>query len=134
MRLRSVLIFVLVLAFASAVDGHPVPFSYLDVQLHNASIDLTLTVHIYDLAHDLQVAPMERLLGAAFLEEHASAIQQVLGPRLALQADGQQLSPVWRQPEIIADRQSVRFHLEYALKMPPGTISVSTVMFPYDEN
>ncbi|HEY2384721.1 MAG TPA: HupE/UreJ family protein [Terriglobia bacterium] len=131
---RPVLIVVFVLMFAFAADAHPVPFSYLDLQLHDTSIDLTLTVHIYDLAHDLQVNPMERLLDAAFLKERESAIQQILGPRLMLEADGQLISPMWQEPEIIADRQSVRFHLAYMLKKPPGMVSVSTVMFPYDEN
>ena len=45
--------------------AHPVPFSYLDVRLQPSAIDVSLTVHIYDLAHDLQISPMERLLDAA---------------------------------------------------------------------
>src|SRR5215831_11889934 len=90
---------VIILAFALAADAHPVPFSYLDVQLHGASIDLSLTVHIYDLAHDLQVAPMERLLDPAFLKQRESAIQQLFAPRLAIYADDRLLSPEWQQAE-----------------------------------
>jgi hydrogenase/urease accessory protein HupE len=125
---------VIILAFALAADAHPVPFSYLDVQLHGASIDLSLTVHIYDLAHDLQVAPMERLLDPAFLKQRESAIQHLFAQRLAIYADDRLLSPEWEQAETIEDRQSVRLHLRYAAGAAPGRVSVSAVMFPYDEN
>jgi hydrogenase/urease accessory protein HupE len=131
---RLGLVMVGILVFALAADAHPVPFSYVDVQLHGASVDLTLTVHIYDLAHDLQLTPMERLLDPAFVIERESAIRQLLTPRLSLQADGRPLAPQWQHSEIIADRQSVRFHLSYPAAAPPGIVSVSTVMFPYDEN
>jgi hydrogenase/urease accessory protein HupE len=134
MHSRLVLVTLCILAFALASDAHPVPFSYVDVQLHSARIDLTLTVHIYDLAHDLQVNPMERLLDPAFLAERESAIQQLLAPRLTLEADGRSLAPEWLRPEIITDRQSVRFHITYPAAAPPGIVSLSTVMFPYDEN
>src|SRR5262249_37557387 len=90
--------------------AHPVPFSYLDVQLQRTSIEVSLTVHIYDLAHDLEVAPMERLLDAEFVTGRASAIRELLTPRLQLAADGRSLSAEWLKPEILQDRQSVRFH------------------------
>jgi len=132
--MRWGLVIVFILALALGADAHPVPFSYVDLQLHRASIDLTLTVHIYDLAHDLQVTPMERLLDSAFLMESEPAIRQLLTPRLTLQVDGRSLVPQWRPSEIIAERQSVRFHLSYPAAAPPGIVSVSTLMFPYDEN
>jgi hydrogenase/urease accessory protein HupE len=134
MYLRWVLVLLCILTFGLAADAHPVPFSYVDLQLHGPSIDLMLTVHIFDLAHDLQVTPMERLLDAAFLKEREGAIQQLLNPRMALQADGRSLAPEWLQSEILTDRQSVRFHLRYPAAAPPGIVSVSTAMFPYDEN
>jgi hydrogenase/urease accessory protein HupE len=132
--MRWVLVIGFILAFALGAEAHPVPFSYVDLQLHGASIDLTLTVHIFDLAHDLQVTPMERLLDSAFLMERESAIRQLLTPRVTLQADGHSVDPQWLQSEILADRQSVRFHLTYSSAATPGIVSVSTVMFPYDEN
>jgi hydrogenase/urease accessory protein HupE len=123
-----------ILAFALSAEAHPVPFSYVDVQLHGTSIDLILTVHIFDLAHDLQVTPMERLLDPAFLKEREAAIRQLLSPRFTLEADGLPLTPEWQQAEAIADRQSVRLQLRYLVGALPGRVSLSTVMFPYDEN
>jgi hydrogenase/urease accessory protein HupE len=93
-----------------------------------------MTVHIYDLAHDLQVEPMERLLNAGYVMEHERAIRDLLGPRLRLLAEGHELQPEWLQSEIIEDRQSVRFHLRYPTAAAPGMISLSALMFPYDTN
>src|SRR6516165_1620273 len=104
MHLRWTVALLCILTFGLAADAHPVPFSYVDLQLHGASIDLTLTVHIFDLAHDLQVTPMERILDSAFLMERESAIRQLLTPRLTLQADGHSVDPQWLQSEILADR------------------------------
>jgi hydrogenase/urease accessory protein HupE len=112
--------------------AHPVPFSYLDLQVQPSSIDVALTVHIYDLANDLKITPMERLLDAAFLTGQEAAARALLLPRLALKADGRLLTPEWLNAEILADRQSVRYHLRYPLTSPAGVVSISTVMFPYD--
>jgi hydrogenase/urease accessory protein HupE len=114
--------------------AHPVPFSYLDIQLQPSSIDVALTVHIYDLAHDLQITPMERLLDRQFLSERESTIHTLLTPRLQLTSDGRALSPEWLQFETLDEKQSVRFHLRYPTVSTPGVISISTLMFPYDPN
>src|SRR2546422_228245 len=105
---------------ALPASAHPVPFSYLDLQLQRSSIEVSLTVHIYDLAHDLQITPMERLLDAGFLAMQDTAIRALLTPRLQLTADGRPGIPEWLQPEILEDRQSVRFHLSYAVTAAPG--------------
>jgi hydrogenase/urease accessory protein HupE len=130
---RGFILLVLML-LARPGAAHPVPFSYLDLQLQNRSIDVSLTVHIYDLAHDMQVTPMDRLLEPGFLAERESAICALFGPRLALSADGHVLPPEWLKPEILEERQSVRFHLRYSSGAVPGLVSVSTIMFPYDTN
>ena len=71
-------------ARAGPVDAHPVPFSYLDVQVQKNGARRVLVVHIFDVAHDLQVAPPERLLEPAVVAERASAIRALLAPRLEL--------------------------------------------------
>jgi len=122
------------LTFALPAGAHPVPFSYLDFQLQPGSIEVGLTVHIYDLAHDLQVSPMERLLEPAYIRERESAIRALFSPRLELTVDGRSQAPQWLQSEILEERQSVRFHLRYSTASAPGVIAVSTTMFPYDSN
>src|SRR5215831_102515 len=128
---RSLLVLSL-LTFAHVASAHPVPFSYLDVQLQKTSIDVSLVAHIFDLAHDLQVTPVDRLLDPAVVAEREAAIRAMLAPRLQLSADGRALIPEWGDTEILRDRQSLRFHLHYATASPAGMVAIDTVMFPYD--
>jgi hydrogenase/urease accessory protein HupE len=118
--------------FAIPLLAHPVPFSYLDVQLQPDSIEVSLTAHIYDLAHDLQVAPMERLLDQGFLTERQDAIRALLGPRFGIRRDDRPVNLEWLQPEILQERQSVRFRLRQSVTSVPGVVSISARMFPYD--
>jgi hydrogenase/urease accessory protein HupE len=131
-RLRVAVLAVAVLALARAVFAHPVPFSYLDVQLQRSSIDVSLVVHIFDLAHDLQVTPVERVLEPSVVAEREAAIRTLLVSRLELSADGRVLALEWGSTEILRDRQSLRLHLRYATASPAGSVAVNTVMFPYD--
>src|SRR3989475_2393640 len=121
-----------ILLLAAPAVAHPVPFSYLDVQLQPGMIEGSLTVHIYDLAHDLQITPMEQLLDSSFVAEREAAIHKLLTPRFGLAADGHSLSPEWTQWEILKERQSVRFHLRYSNVAAPGVVSISAKMFAYD--
>src|SRR5260221_4380317 len=123
---------VCLLTLASPASAHPVPFSYLDVQLQKSSLDVTLVVHIFDLAHDLQVAPPELLLEPAVVAERESAIRSLVMPRLEIDGDGRRLPPEWSAPEILRDRQSLRLHLRYSVTTAPGRVALNTVMFPYD--
>ena len=120
------------LACAKPALAHPVPFSYLDVQVQKSALDVSLVVHIFDLAHDLQIAPPERLLEPAVVAEREGAIRALLTPRVELDADGRRLTPEWSPPEILRERQSLRLHLRYAVAAAPGVVTVNTVMFPYD--
>jgi hydrogenase/urease accessory protein HupE len=131
-RLRVAALAVAVLALARAVFAHPVPFSYLDVQLQRSSIDVSLVVHIFDLAHDLQVTPVERVLEPSVVAEREPAIRIMLVSRLELSADGRVLTPEWGSTEILRDRQSLRLHLRYGTTSAAGSVAVNTVMFPYD--
>src|SRR5215475_10716674 len=85
----------LVLAFASAAEAHPVPFSYLNIEIHANTVDVSLVAHIYDLAQDLQISPMERLLDPAVVSLTDNAIRQLLGPRITLAIDGRTRIPEW---------------------------------------
>ena len=73
------------LACARPAIAHPVPFSYLDVQVQKSALDVSLVVHIFDLAHDLQIAPPERLLEPAVVAEREGAIRALLTPRVELE-------------------------------------------------
>jgi hydrogenase/urease accessory protein HupE len=130
--LSRLAVLVAVLACAQPAASHPVPFSFVDVQLRPDAIELTLVAHIYDIAHDLGITPIERLLEAPVVTEREEAIRALLASRLELAADGQILPGMWSKPDILADRQSIRFNIRYDVDAKPAMVTVKTLMFPYD--
>lgn len=110
------------------------PFSYLDLRLQPDAIDGTLVAHIFDLAHDLNIEPAERLLDPAVAAQQSAAIVRLFANRLTVSADGRALTPQWSSTDVLADRQSLRLSLRFALASRPGVVRVSAVMFPYDPN
>jgi hydrogenase/urease accessory protein HupE len=121
-----------VLAGVRGVEGHPVPFSYVDLRLQAGVIEGSVIVHIFDAAHDLNIQPAERLLDPAFVAERASAARNLLAARLDISADGRALRPQWAPPELLADRKALRLPVRYALAGRPGTLRILAGLFPYD--
>jgi hydrogenase/urease accessory protein HupE len=120
---------------AARASAHPVPFSYLDVRIESGAINVTLVAHIFDIAHDLDIAPPEELLKANVASARTPSMTALLGPRLALAADGRPLTPAWSPTsEVLPDRQSIRFQIRYELQAAPGSTQVTATMFPYDPN
>ena len=62
------------LAGVRGAEAHPVPFSYLDLRLKAGVLEGSVTLHVFDLAHDLDIQPAERLLDPAFAVECATAV------------------------------------------------------------
>jgi hydrogenase/urease accessory protein HupE len=122
----------LALLWASPAAAHPVPFSYLDLRLQPGQIDGSLVVHIFDAAHDLNVTPAERLLESNGANTYARVLAAMLAPRFTVMADGRVLTPAWIGFETIPDRQSLRLRMTFPVASPPGTLTVSAHMFPYD--
>ena len=70
----SGLIAALLLLLARPVLAHPAPFSYIDLRLQPAAIEGTVVAHIFDLGHDLNIDPAERLLDPAVAAQQSAAI------------------------------------------------------------
>ena len=117
---------------ASSALAHPVPFSYLDLRLQPDAIEGTLVAHIFDLAHDLRIEPAERLLDPAVASQQSAAIAQLFAGRLTVAANGVTLTPQWSSAQVIADRQSLKLAVRYALSSKAGTVGITASMFPYD--
>jgi hydrogenase/urease accessory protein HupE len=133
-RFPRFLLFVVVAAclLARPAAAHPVPFSYLDLRLQPDAIEGTLVAHMFDLAHDLHIDPAERLLDPAVAAQQSAAIARLFAGRLTVAADGVTLTPVWSAAEVVADRQSLKLAVRYALSARAGTVAVTATMFPYD--
>ena len=120
------------LALAPAAGAHPIPFSYLDLRISDGAIEAALVAHMIDLAHELDIEQPERLLIPDFARRQAGAISDILGPRLEIAAGGRALAPVWSEPEVLRDRQSVKLFFRYEPDGIPGRLDVTAGLFPYD--
>jgi len=130
--LRATLV---LLAFGLPRDAaaHPAPFSYVDLRLQPGLIQGTVVAHIFDVAHDLNIANSERLLDPAFAAQQSRAFAALIAPRLTIAADGRVLEPLqWSEIDVVPDRQSIRIHVRYRLTGPPGVVGVTAALFPYD--
>src|SRR5207244_679377 len=79
------------LLFAAPAFAHPAPFSYLDVNLHDGVAEGALTMHVLDPAHELGLAPAERLYAPGVLAARAKEIEADLHKGLHLRSGDQPL-------------------------------------------
>lgn len=133
MNLRTLAALALAVVVAAApAEGHPAPFSYLDIRIGTGRIDLGIVAHVFDVAHDLPVDAQDRLLEPAFLREQTPAIVVLFKTRLHISADGQPVAPTSWSVAPLPDRQAIRLHASVELMAPAGAIAVEARMFPYD--
>ena len=121
-----------ILALPAPAASHPVPFTYVDIRVDPDAIAMTLVAHVFDLGHDLDVAPPERFLERDVLAAKSEAVKELVRARLMLFANGRQLEGEWSAPEPLPDRQSIQIGARFPLERPAGTVSVTALMFPYD--
>ena len=121
------------LVCASPAAAHPSPFSYIDVRIPGAAVDLTVTAHIFDVAHDLGIQDETVLLDPATVAGRRQALVALLGARIRLWVDGREVTePVWSAPELLADRQAIQLRVHYELPAPPSRLLLAVSLFPYD--
>ena len=117
----------------ATADAHPAPFSYIDLRVQPGAIEGSLVAHVFDIGHDLGIDPAERLLDPAVAAQRADAIVRMLLPRLVVIADNRVLAPqASPRLDVLADRQSLRLDFRYPLQDPPGAVTVTASLFPYD--
>jgi hypothetical protein len=111
--------------------AHPVPFSYLDINVHDGVADGTLTTHVLDPAHEIGVSPPERLYEPILLQARLKQITDKLDQGLYLRSGGRALTPRWTGAVPLPAQQQLRF--AYTIPdVTAGAISVRTDLFPYD--
>jgi hydrogenase/urease accessory protein HupE len=121
------------LALATTADAHPAPFSYVDVVLREHAVDVTVVVHVFDVAHELGVATPERLVDPSTLAGRAEDVLALVDSRLQLAADGWRLSCRRSDgPVAMAERHSLRLRFSCVPDRSAGALRVEAALFPYD--
>jgi hydrogenase/urease accessory protein HupE len=113
--------------------AHTAPFSHLDLRLDGVTADVTLVLHVPDLAHDLAEADADRLLDPGALETRRAAILSLAAARVRLLADDLPMTAAAWSLEPLPDRHAVRVRARFTAPAgPPGRVTVDALMFSYD--
>lgn len=112
--------------------AHPAPFSYVDLRVQRDVVEGTIVAHIFDVAHDLNIADSERLLDPAFASQQSRPLTALFAARLSIAADGRVLEPQWSTLDVVPERQSVRLHVRYRVSAMPGMVAIEAALFPND--
>ena len=128
-----------VAGFAAAAPAparaHPAPFSFVDVRIGAAVLDLTVVLHTWDVAHEFAIDPPDLVLDPNILRPRAEQLTAIIEERLRLTVDGRRVTlDDWSDPEPLAERQSVRIRGRRDLEGGPGVVAVAAELFPYDPN
>lgn len=121
----------LVLLVPGTAAAHPVPFSFLDLRFAGGQLEGTLTVHLTDIAHELDVAD-PAVLATRAAPEQVRAAERLMAERIALRS-GRPLVLEWSAVTLVDDGEAWRF----AFRVPNadgGAVAVAANLFPYDPN
>lgn len=129
--LLAVLLLAVGLSWAPGVEAHPAPFSYLDLALDEKGVQGALVVHVFDAAHELGLNPPESLLDQGAAHAAGARLAAVLGARLHIRLDGEEVSPRWGDAVALPGRNSIRLTFALASRVP-GRIDIDAWLFPYD--
>lgn len=120
----------LTLTLAAPASAHPVPFSYLDVEVRDDAIEGRVRVHLVDVAPVLGLSDPQELLDPTVRAAHQEQIKRYLASRLALEADGFRRAE-WGAAQIVDENEALQ--LEFRIPgRPPGALSIDTNLFPAD--
>lgn len=119
------------LSWARGVGAHPAPFSYLDLTLDAKGVTGALVVHDFDAAHELGLPQPQALLDDGAARAAGARLAAILGGRMRIRLDGQEVSPRWGQAVALRERSSVRLTFTLAARRP-GRIDLDAWLFPYD--
>ena len=117
--------------FAGYASAHPAPFSYLDVYLDADGARGTLTLHDYDVAHELSLGPPGMLIEPPVMQAQREPLQRLIERRMQVTADQQPASLQWRGMTLLPERESVQLQFDL-LDDRPAELGIVAWLFAYD--
>ena len=112
------------------VEAHPAPWSYINLRVAGETVDAQVIVHVYDLAHELEVADAGSLVPSQMLATYADRIVVLLGPRLTLRLNGDVAAAEWGTPVPSGEGDSIRLQARYRATRPVERLRVTAALFP----
>ena len=122
----------LALFLAAPASAHPVPFSYLDLEVQDDAVQGRMRVHLVDLAPVLGIADPHDLLEPAVINAHRQAMQRYLASRIALESGALERAE-WGEIAIVDENEALQLDFRIPGR-PAGGLSIDTDLFPRDPN
>ena len=120
----------LALSLAAPAAAHPVPFSYLDIEVQDEAVTGRIRVHLVDLAPVLGIADPRDLLDPAVQAAHRARIERYLAARIAFESGGFARA-AWGPIAVVDESEALQ--LEFRIPgRPDGALSIDTGLFPAD--
>lgn len=120
------------LLLAVPAAAHPVPFSYLDLEVHDTAVDGRIRAHLTDLAPVLGLSDPRALLDPTVREAHRAEIERYFASRIAFENGGFARARWGEMAVVDADEA-----LELAFSIPgapAAALTIDTSLFPADPN
>ncbi len=130
MRVKALVALLLLLSGGRAL-AHDAPFSYLDLDIQDDRLEVSLLIHLIDAAAVLEVEPVEAMLVQARAEASFDRLSRYLETRMQLEADGDALEPEWVGVQVVPDQQALLLRFDVPVARP-GALTIWAHYFPYD--
>jgi hydrogenase/urease accessory protein HupE len=114
------------------VWAHAEPYSWVDIRLEPGTWRGTVTAHVVDLAHEIELATADSLLAPRGAERDSSLLMSVVDRLLHLEADGVRVHPHWTDLYLVRDRQAVAFAFEVPSPKPPQRLRLEGPVFQWE--
>jgi hypothetical protein len=106
-----------------------VPFSYLDLEVHDGYVDGRIRAHLTDLAPVLGVSDPRELLEPTVINAHRRQLQSYLAARIAFENDGFARAE-WGQLAIVDESQALELQFRIPGNPPARSHSTPTCSRP----
>lgn len=120
----------LALLLAAPASAHPVPFSYLDVEVHDDAIEGRVRVHLTDFGPVLGLAQPEDLLQPDVRAARRDELERYLASRITL-GDDAFARAEWGEITVVDDNEALE--IIYRIPgAPAAALTIDTDLFPRD--
>jgi hydrogenase/urease accessory protein HupE len=120
------------LFLAVPASAHPVPFSYLDLEVHDSAVDGRIRAHLVDLAPVLGLSDPQALLDPAVRNAHRAEIERYLASHIAFENGGFARAR-WGEMAVVDADEAIE--VTFSIPGPPeGALALDTNLFPADPN
>ncbi|KRA81203.1 HupE/UreJ family protein [Altererythrobacter sp. Root672] len=125
-----VTLFALLLTVPAA--AHPVPFSYLDLEVHDDAVTGRVRAHLTDIAPILGIADPQSLLDPQVQAARRVEIERYLASHIAFENDGFARAE-WGPIAVVDENEALE--LTFTIKgTPEGALALDTDLFTTDPN